>query len=100
VQNEHWRAVQCFTFRLDQVVEWDWDFPFLRPIGYVFQEASRRESEQEHWQTAMACRLSADEKSGLVMMARIVIVRGLQSGKPGTAPEPGKKPAEKYRIVN
>jgi hypothetical protein len=21
VQNEHWRAVQCFTFRLDQVVK-------------------------------------------------------------------------------
>jgi hypothetical protein len=32
----------------------------------------RRESEQEHWQTAMACLLSADEKSGLVMVAAIV----------------------------
>jgi hypothetical protein len=39
------------------------------------------ESTQEHWQTAMACLLSAAEKSGLVMMARIAMVRALHSRK-------------------
>jgi hypothetical protein len=46
-----------------------------------------------------ACLLSADEKSGLVMMARVAILRGLQSGKPGNAPEPRKNPGPPTKLI-
>src|SRR5262249_2310949 len=40
-----------------------------------------RETKQRHWQTAIACLLSAAEKSAPLMMAHIAIKRALGSGK-------------------
>jgi hypothetical protein len=40
-----------------------------------------RETKQLHWQTAIACLLSAAEKRGELMMARIAMMQALSNGK-------------------
>jgi len=72
----------------------------LRDAANHFIALPASESTLEHWQTAMACLLSAAEKSGLVMMARIAMVRALQAREPEPAPAPRKRLAKKYRIVS
>jgi hypothetical protein len=47
------------------------------------------ESTQEHWQTARGCLLSAAEEGGLVMMARIAMVRALHADKPDAYEDDG-----------
>jgi hypothetical protein len=50
----------------------------------------------------MACLLSAAEKSGLVVMARVAVVRALHADNPTPAKTtaPRKKVTKKYRIVS
>jgi hypothetical protein len=49
-------------------------------------------SRSQHWQTAMACLLSAPESKGPVMMAQIAVAQAVHVGKPEGAPAPQKKP--------
>jgi hypothetical protein len=51
----------------------------------------RREAKQDHWQVAMACLLSAADKRGPIMMARVAMMRTLQAEQPDTPPEPRRK---------
>jgi hypothetical protein len=54
----------------------------LREAAQYIVELPPRESALPHWQTAMACLLSAAEKTGPIMMARIAMMRALNAGKP------------------
>ena len=40
-----------------------------------------RETKRQHWQTAIACLLSAAEKRGPLMMARIAVMQALGNAK-------------------
>ena len=53
----------------------------LRDAGDHVIALSPSEAKQPHWQTAVDCLLSASEKRGLVVMARIAMLRALNSGK-------------------
>jgi hypothetical protein len=89
-----------------------WNLPFGEPIELAKGNALRtlrdaanhiialpaRESAKDHWQTAMACLLSAAEKNGLVMLARIAVVQALRAAKPVSPQTPGN--AKKYKIVS
>lgn len=50
-----------------------------------------RVSDRQHWETAMACLLSAAEKGGPIMMARVTMMQALHAGKPETPPERRRK---------
>ncbi len=47
----------------------------------------------------MECLISAAEKGGIVMMARIAMLRALNHGDPDPTPAPRRKRAKRYRIV-
>jgi hypothetical protein len=47
----------------------------------------------------MECLISAAEKGGIVMMARIAMLRALNHADPDPAPTPRRKRAKSYRIV-
>lgn len=56
-----------------------------------------RETRQQHWQTAMACLLSAAEKRGPLMMARVAMVQALGNGK--APPSERLRVAKNYTII-
>jgi hypothetical protein len=49
----------------------------LRDAGVYILALPPAEAEREHWQTAMEVLISAAEKGGIVMMARIAMLRAL-----------------------
>jgi hypothetical protein len=57
------------------------------------------EAEREHWQVAMEVLISAAEKGGIVMMARIAMLRALNHGDPDPAPAPRRKRAKKSQTA-
>jgi hypothetical protein len=64
----------------------------LRDAGNYVAALQKKESALPHWQVAASCLLTAVEKGGgLVMMARIAMVRALNAQR--------KKPAKKYEVV-
>ena len=71
----------------------------LRDAGVCVLALPPAEAEREHWQVAMAFLISAAEKGGIVMMARIAMLRALNHGEPDPAPAPRRKRAKAYRIV-
>jgi hypothetical protein len=72
----------------------------LRDAGNYVTTLPKKEAVSPHWQVAASCLLAAVEKGGgLVMMARIAMVRALQAGQPELAPEPRKKLAKKYKVI-
>ena len=71
----------------------------LRYAGVYILALSPAEAEREHWQIAMEVLISAAEKGGIVMMARIAMMRALNHGDPDPAPAPPRKRAKDYRIV-
>ncbi len=72
----------------------------LRDAGEYVIALPQREAEEEHWQTAMACLLSASEKKGPVMMARLAMMQALQAGQPIVVPTRWKRLAKKHRIIS
>jgi hypothetical protein len=91
-----------------------WSLKFDEPIEFARGKALRtlrdaakhvlvlpkRETTQEHWQTAMACLISAAEKRAPVMMARIAMMRAISYGRESSAPEPRRKPAKRYTVIS
>jgi hypothetical protein len=71
----------------------------LRDAGVYILELPPAEAEREHWQIAMEFLISAAEKGGIVMMARIAMLRALNAGKPDAEITPRRKRAKRYRIV-
>ena len=71
----------------------------LRDAGIYVLALSPAEAEPEHWQIAMEFLISAAEKDGRVMMARIAMLRALNHGDPDPAPAPRRKRAKRYWIV-
>jgi hypothetical protein len=71
----------------------------LRDAGVHILALPPAEAEREHWQIAMEFLISAAEKGGIVMMARIAMLRALNHGDPDPAPAPRRKRAKRYRIV-
>jgi len=57
------------------------------------------EAEREHWQIAMEFLISAAENGGIVMIARIAMLRALNAGKPDPEITPRRKRPKRYRIV-
>jgi hypothetical protein len=72
----------------------------LRDAGNYVAARSKKETALPHWQLAAQCLLAAVEKgAGLVLMARIAVVRALNTGEPQPTPAQRKKPAKKYKVV-
>jgi hypothetical protein len=71
----------------------------LRDAGVYILALPPAEAEREHWQVAMEVLISAAEKGGIVMMARIAMLRALNHGDSDPAPAPRRKRAKRYRIV-
>jgi hypothetical protein len=71
----------------------------LRDAGVYVLALPPAEAERQHWRVAMKCLISAAEKGGIVMMARIAMLRALNHGDPDPAPAPRRKRAIGYRIV-
>ena len=69
----------------------------LRDAGIYVLASPPAEAERRHWQVAMECLISAAEKGGIVMMARIAMLRALNHGD--TDPAPRRKRAKGYGIV-
>ena len=70
----------------------------LRDAGVYILALPPAEAEREHWQTAMEVLISAAEKGGIVMMARIAMLRALNHGDPDPS-APRRKRAKRYRII-
>ena len=87
-----------------------WKAPFDDPIGLAngkilrtLRDAAdhivslpRRETKQQQWQTAIACLLSAAEKRGPLMMARIAMMKALASRE--APPSERLRTARSFRI--
>src|ERR1700693_5013400 len=71
----------------------------LRDAGVYVLALPPAEAEREHWQIAMEFLISAAEKGGIVMMARIAMLRALSAGKPDPEITSRRKRAKRYRIV-
>jgi hypothetical protein len=76
-------------------------FRTLRDAGDYVCTLPKKEANLSHWQVAASCLLTASEKGGgLVVMARIAMMRALQAHEPEPKQSPRKKAAKKYRIVS
>jgi hypothetical protein len=62
-----------------------------RDAGVYILALPPAEAEREHWQVAMEVLISAAEKGGVVMMARIAMLRALNHGDPDLAPAPRRE---------
>jgi hypothetical protein len=67
----------------------------LRDAASHIIALSPRETTNAHWHTAMTCLISAAEKGGPLMMARIAMLKAINAGKP-ELPEPTRKTAKRY----
>jgi hypothetical protein len=71
----------------------------LRDAGVYVLALPPAEAEREHWQVAMEFLISAAEHGGIVMLARIAMLRALHHGEPDPEITPRRKRAKRYRIV-
>ena len=71
----------------------------LHDAGVYILALPPAEAEREHWQIAMEFLISAAEKGGIVMLARIAMLRAMNHGEPDPAPAPRGKRAKSNRIV-
>jgi hypothetical protein len=72
----------------------------LRDAGEYVAALPKKETALPHWQIAASCLLTAvEEGGGLVMMARIAMVRALNADEPQPAAAQRKNPAKKYKVV-
>ena len=53
----------------------------LRDAAEYLNALPRTETQQRHWQNAMACLLAAAERRGPVKIARVAMVKALAIGK-------------------
>jgi hypothetical protein len=70
----------------------------LRDAGHYVAALPKATQSLPAWQLAAEMLLGAAERGGIVMLAEIAVRRALH-GKP-KPPEPRRKAAKKYRIVN
>ena len=71
----------------------------LRDASVYILALPPAEAEREHWQIAMEFLISAAENGGIVMIARIAMLRALNAGKPDPEITPRRKRPKRYRIV-
>ena len=71
----------------------------LRDAGVYILALPPADAERQHWQVAMECLISAAEKGGIVMMARIAILTALNHRKPDPEITPRRKRAKRYRVI-
>ena len=83
----------------DPIPTGDGELRSLRDAGVYILALPPAEAEREHWQIAMEFLITAAEKGGIVMMARIAMLRALNAGKPDPEITPRRKRAKRYRIV-
>jgi hypothetical protein len=63
----------------------------LRDASVYILALPPAEAEREHWQIAMEFLISAAENGGIVMIARIAMLRALNAGKPDPEITPRRK---------
>ena len=78
----------------------DANLEVLRDAGVFIPALPPAVAERQHWQVAMQCLISAAEKCGIAMMARIAALRALHHGDPDPAPAARRKRAKAYRIAS
>jgi hypothetical protein len=83
----------------DPIPTGDGELRSLRDAGVYILVLPPAEAEREHWQIAMEFLISAAEKGGIVMLARIAMLRAMNHGEPDPAPAPRGKRAKSNRIV-
>ena len=72
----------------------------LRDAGEYVTRLPKKEADLSHWQVAASCSLQSSEKGrGLVVMAKIAMLRALQAHEPQPKQTSRKKAARKYRVV-
>ena len=71
----------------------------LRDASVYILALPPAEAEREHWQIAMEFLISAAENGGIVMIARIAMLRALNAGKPDPEITPRRKRPKRCRIV-
>jgi hypothetical protein len=73
----------------------------LRDAGDYVTGLPQKEADLSHWQVAASCLLQAVEKGGgLVVMARVAVVRALKIHELRPVRAPRKKAGKKYRVVS
>src|SRR5262249_21139301 len=73
----------------------------LRDAGDYVAALSKKEANLSHWQVAASCLLSASDKGGgLVVMARIAMVRALQASEPKRRRPQRRRQSKRYRVVS
>jgi len=70
-----------------------------RDAGVYIVALPPREAKQPHWQTAMKHLIFAAEQGGIVLLARIAMMRALHAGDAEPARAARQKSAKKYRVV-
>jgi hypothetical protein len=73
----------------------------LREAGEHVAALPRKEAALPHWQLAVQCLLSAAEHGGIVMMARIAMLRALTHGQeqPAEAPAQGGEEISRCELI-
>jgi hypothetical protein len=72
----------------------------LREAGEYVAALPEETAGLGHWQLAAELLVFVAEKKGLVMMARIAMMRALNAGKPEPKQEPRTKWVKAYRIIS
>ena len=71
----------------------------LRDVGEFITALPKAQHDRPEWQLAVAMLLQAAEAGGIVMLARIALMRAINVDKPDMPPEPGGKHAKAYNII-
>jgi hypothetical protein len=71
----------------------------LRDAAGDITRLSAKKAELEHWQLAMQLLIEAADRGGIVMMARIAVLRALNHGNPDPKTAPRSRRAKTYRII-
>ena len=71
----------------------------LRDAADHVMALPKAESALPHWQLAVECLMAAAEKRGIVMMARIAVVKALTHGEPVEPPAPRRSSFRLSKLV-
>ncbi len=81
----------------DPILAGDVELRTLRDAGIYVLALPPAQAEREHWQVAIEQLISAAEQGGIVMMARIAVLKALNHSAPDPAPAPRRPKRKKPR---
>jgi hypothetical protein len=77
----------------------DRDLVTLRDAADYVLKLPKAKAALPHWQLAAQLLLSAAEQGGILMIAEIAMRQALAHGIPKAEPEPRRKRAKSYRVI-